>query len=152
MRATAKLVDEADAALQAAQDELDDATETHARALRADTLTRLARALEPAKVVDDELVAQNGRGFGIAAMIDDAQAKAGACGRPVVRDIPIEHPQHNGMGMDTRSVPLDNALREVASGNFSFANSRDERRYAAEVEALRAEIAANKQRAKVQVR
>jgi hypothetical protein len=39
--------------------------------VRGDTLARLAKALEPAKAIDDELIAQ-GDGFGIGTMIEQA--------------------------------------------------------------------------------
>jgi hypothetical protein len=71
VRATAARLEKIDAELQAANDELLDANDALTLALRGDTLVRMAKALEPAKAVDDELIAQ-GRGFGIADMIDQA--------------------------------------------------------------------------------
>jgi hypothetical protein len=38
--------------------------------------------------------------------------------------------------------PPDRAIEDVAKGSFSFVNPRDERRYASQVEALRAQLAA----------
>ena len=141
--ASRSLVEEAEQALVAAQDEFDDATEAHRLATRGDTLARLARALEPAKAIDNELATQNGRCFNIAALIEEIEAAADACACPAVRDIRICCDSANGMGVITRSVPPDLAVREVAAGRWDFNDDRDARRYAAEVDAARAELAKN---------
>ena len=138
VRATAARLEKIDAELLAAEDELDDATEAHARATRGDTLTRMAKALEPAKAVDDELIGQ-GRGFGIADMIDQALAAAEKCATPPILDVELWTHDNSIIRR-----PPDRAIGDVARG-ASFVNPRDARKYAAQVEALRTEIAAKKQ-------
>lgn len=124
VRATAALVEKSDAEFVAAQDELDDGNEAHARAVRGEAFARLVKALEPAAALDNELIAQGG-GFGIGTMIEQAQAAAEKCEQPAVRDIRICCEAANGMGEIVRSVPPDLVVREVASGRMSFYDDRD---------------------------
>jgi hypothetical protein len=139
VRATAALVEKCDAELQAAQDELDDATEAHARAVRGDTLARLAKALEPAKAIDSELVTQGAPYYGIATLVDEITAAAEECATPRILDVEL--------WTNDRSIlrrPPERAIEDVASGTLTFVNPRDARKYAAQVEALKPEIEARK--------
>jgi hypothetical protein len=134
-----KLVEEADQALVAAQDELDGATEAHARAVRGDTLARLAKALEPAAAIDNELASQGAQHFDIEGMIRELETMIENCTTPPILDVEL---WTNDNGIIRR--PPERAIEDVARG-ASFVNPRDERKYAAQVEALRTEIAVKKQ-------
>jgi hypothetical protein len=63
----------------------------------------------------------------------------------VVRDIEVGSWSANWTSFNVRRRPVDLAIQDVASGNdIYFTDPRDERKYAAQVEALRGEIAAKK--------
>ena len=110
--------------------------------MRGDTFTRFVKSLKAAVPIDKELIAQSG-GFGIEGMIDQALAEAKKCATPPILDVELST---NDNSIIRRSP--DRAIEDVAAGRWSFVNPRDARRYAPQVEALKAKMATDKQRAK----
>jgi hypothetical protein len=137
-----RAAEDARLAVSAAEDALELAEREAERAAREETLTQLARHLEAAKPLDDALVARYGRGFGISSLIGEIRAAAEECAQ-FEENLRIGRWNPTGTSFNEQSSPPQVALQRVAKGDgWEFCDPRDARRHAAQVDALRAEIAA----------
>jgi len=150
-RAAAKLVEEALSAMEVAEEELTESAEAHRCAVCAAMFARLAAILEGAVPLDEELERNGGACLGLASLAARARASAEELTQSVAsKDTEIAIGSWAGNTFQSRLVRLDIALRELASNEgLSFCSRRDERRYGAQVEALRKKLAEQAEHIKV---
>ena len=141
-----KLTDDARLAAEIAADELEEALQTQRRAEWALAAHQRAEALATA-IPFDEKLRQNGAPsfsvaglpFSIADLVETSRAEAEEYAQPLPpADIALVQVNARETGYQRCLRPPDRAIEDVAWGSWEFANARDARKYASQVEALRA--------------
>ena len=139
--ASAQLLAETKKLLEAADDRVAWAREDFYEAIKKVAQFDLADALTKAAKVDQKLADLAGSNYGVARIESAVRIDAEA---PTERMVEVGRWNPNGNDFRAFRLPVDSAIREVASGSYEFAQARDERRYAKEVAAAREEIEARK--------